>query len=142
LPKLVVTQYEGCAPLVKAFEEGATHAQPWTELDVPPGGLKSTRPPGDRAVLDLLRDTGGTAVAVSSADAISAATAMVRAEGLFPCPEAGTTVVGLREAMRRGIVSKDDSVVLMMTGNGLKSTQVLADGVVRRVAAGSPMPGV
>lgn len=139
LPKLVVTQYAGCAPIVRAFEGGHRASEVWTDLDVPPGGLKSTRPPGDRAVLKLLRETGGTAVAVSSEDAIAAATEVVRLEGLFPCPEVGTTVAGLRQALDTGVVKNDDRVVLMFTGSGLKSIPVLPDGAVQTVAAGEDL---
>ena len=80
LPKLIVTQYEGCAPIVRAFSAGAGRADVWTHLDVPPGGLKSARPPGDRAVLDLLRETGGDAIAISSDEAVGAATRRDAAE--------------------------------------------------------------
>lgn len=124
LPKLIIAQYEGCAPIVRAFEQGVDAAELWSELDVPPGGLKSTRPPGDKMVLKLLRDTGGTAVAVAAGDAIQAAADMTRLEGILPCPESATTVVGLREAMNRGVVDKDDRIVLVVTGSGLKSIPV------------------
>jgi threonine synthase len=141
LPRLVVTQYEGCAPLVRAFREGADHAEPWLDLDVPPGGLKSTRPPGDRAVLELLRETGGTAVEVSAGEAIAAAGAMARQEGLFTCPESATTLVGLRKALAAGVVEPGHEVVLMLTGNGLKSVPVLADGTPHRVTPDATLAG-
>lgn len=141
LPKLIVTQYAGCAPIVRAFESGAGHAHVWTDLDVPPGGLKSTRPPGDRAVLALVRETGGTAVAVSSREAIDAAATVTRCEGLFPCPEVGTTVAGLRSALAAGVLQGDARVVLMFTGSGLKSIPVLPEASVRRVAAHEALPG-
>lgn len=136
LPKLIVTQYEGCAPIVRAFEAGADKAEPWTELDVPPGGLKSTRPPGDRAVLKLIRETGGTAIAVATTDAVAAVGDVARQEGLFPCPEVGTTVVGLQKALAAGIVDSDARVVLMFTGSGLKSIPVLPEPATRTVQAG------
>ena len=133
LPKLIVTQYEGCAPIVRAFSAGAGRADVWTHLDVPPGGLKSARPPGDRAVLDLLRETGGDAIAISSDEAVVAATRAARLEGILPCPEAGTTVAGLEKALARGIVDRDANIVLMFTGSGLKSTSILPEGSYRTV---------
>ena len=133
LPKLIVTQFEGCAPIVRAFRGNADHAELWEELDVPPGGLKSTRPPGDKAVLELLRDTGGTAVAVSTADAMDATALMTRTEGLFPCPESATTVAGLRQALKSGVVARGDRVVLLVTGSGLKSVDALPEAAVRRI---------
>jgi threonine synthase len=141
LPKLIVTQYAGCAPIVRAFDSGQAASEVWTDLDVPPGGLKSTRPPGDRAVLELLRETGGTAVAVSTEDAITAATEVVRLEGLFPCPEVGTTVAGLRQAREAGVVNGDDRVVMMFTGSGLKSIPVLPDGTMETIQAGEVLSG-
>ena len=142
LPKLIVTQYEGCAPIVRAFAADFDHADVWTHLDVPPGGLKSPRPPGDRAVLALLRETGGGAIAVSSDEAIAAATKVARLEGLLPCPEAGTTVAGLEEALARGVVDRDANVVLMLTGSGLKSMSVLPEGSYRTVRSGQGLaPG-
>ena len=136
LPKLVVTQYEGCAPIVRAFAAGADHADVWTDLDVLPGGLKSPGPPGDRAVLALLRETGGSAIAVSSEEAVTAATKTARLEGLLPCPEAGTTVAGLAKALDHGLVDRDANVVVMLTGSGLKSTSVLPEGACRTVRPG------
>ena len=142
LPRLIVTQYEGCAPIVRAFCAGADHADVWTDLDVLPGGLKSPGPPGDRAVLELLRETGGSAVAVSSQDAIAAAAKTARLEGILPCPEAGTTVAGLAKALERGVVDRDANIVLMLTGSGLKSTSVLPEGSHRTARPGQGLaPG-
>ena len=139
LPKLVVTQYEGCAPIVRAFAAGADHADVWTDLDVLPGGLKSPGPPGDRAVLALLRETGGSAISVSSEEAVAAATKTARLEGLLPCPEAGTTVAGLAKALEHGLVDRDANIVLMLTGSGLKSTSVLPEGGYRTVRPGQAL---
>ena len=139
LPKLVVTQYEGCAPIVRAFAAGADHADVWTDLDVPPGGLKSPGPPGDRAVLELLRDTEGLAIAVSADEAIAAAAKTAQLEGLLPCPEAGTTVAGLERALERGLVARDANIVLMLTGSGLKSTSVLPEGGYRTARPGQAL---
>ena len=136
LPKLIVTQYEGCAPIVRAFRGNADHAELWEDLDVPPGGLKSTRPPGDRAVLDLLRNTGGSAVAVSTAAAMDATRLMTRTEGLFPCPELATTVAGLRQALAAGAVAPGDRIVLLVTGSGMKSVAAMPSDGVRRIGAG------
>ncbi|MEM9681701.1 MAG: threonine synthase [Pseudomonadota bacterium] len=139
LPRLVVTQYEGCAPIVRAFDGNSDHAELWEDLDVPPGGLKSTRPPGDKAVLRLLRDTGGTAIPVATADAMEATALMTRCEGLFPCPESATTVAGLKAALADGTVSPDERIVLLVTGSGLKSISALPEPRVRHVAPGEAL---
>ena len=126
LPTLIATQYEGCAPIVRAFDDGADAADLWTDLDVLPGGLKSTRPPGDKAVLKLVRETGGTAVAVSTKESLEATARLGRAEGLFVCPESATTLIGLERALDAGVVPHDARIVLLMTGSGLKSVPVLS----------------
>ena len=134
MPKLIATQYAGCAPIVRAFDQGQEHAELWTELDVPAGGLKSTRPPGDRAVLKLLRETNGAAIAVSAEEALAAVTEMARMEGLFTSPEVGTAIAGVRHALRRGVIERGERVVIMCTGSGLKSVPLLPSGAVRHVA--------
>ncbi len=115
----------GTAPIVRAFRENADHAELWTDLQVLPGGLKSTKPPGDKAVLKLIRETGGTAIAVSTQIALEATALMTRTEGIFPCPESATTVAGLKTALEEGIVTTDARIILMVTGSGLKSIPTL-----------------
>ncbi|MDX1488297.1 MAG: threonine synthase [Acidiferrobacterales bacterium] len=150
LPRLVVTQYEGCAPIVKAFKEGRERSELWENLDVLPGGLKSPRPPGDKTVLRILRKSGGTAVAVSSKQALENVDVMTRAEGIFPCPEAATVLSGLATGLAEGYIEHHDRIVLMNTGSGLKSipnlpepervtirtADDLAEAVSRRGSAG------
>jgi threonine synthase len=121
LPRLYVTQYEGCAPVVKAFDEGRSECSPWGKIDIPPGGLKSPNPPGGRAVLELIRKHGGGAISVTADEALAAVDEMTREEGLFACPESATTLVGLRKAVARGWVQKSEEAVLVSTGSGLKS---------------------
>ena len=121
MPRLYVTQYDGCAPVVKAYDEGRQECTPWGKIDIPPGGLKSPNPPGGRAVLKLIAAYGGGALAVSAGEAFAAVDEMAREEGIFACPESATTLVGLRKALARGWVSADEDVVLVSTGSGLKS---------------------
>jgi len=125
LPRLYITQYAGCAPLVKAWDEGRSECEPWGRIDIPPGGLKSPNPPGGRAVLELISKHGGGAVAVTSEDALTAVDEMTREEGVFPCPESATTLSGLRIAVARGWIGAEDEVVLVSTGSGLKSIPTL-----------------
>lgn len=127
LPRLYVTQYEGCAPVVKAFEEGLDACTPWGSIDIPPGGLKSPNPPGGRAVLALMRKHGGAAISVSTHEALAAVDELARTEGIFACPESATTLVGLRHALARGLVKPDEKIVLVNTGSGLKSIPTLEE---------------
>lgn len=126
MPRLYITQYEGCAPLVRAWEEGASECVPWGAIEIPPGGLKSPNPPGGSAVLELLRQHGGGALTVSAVEAFAAVDEMTAAEGIFPCPESATTLACLRKARERGWIGADDEVVLICTGSGLKSIPSLA----------------
>jgi threonine synthase len=121
MPRLYVTQYDGCSPVVKAYDEGREECTPWGKIDIPPGGLKSPNPPGGRAVLKLIAEHGGGALAVSAGEALAAVDDMAREEGIFACPESATTLVGLKKALARGWVSTDEDVVLVSTGSGLKS---------------------
>jgi len=121
LPRLIISQFDGCAPMVRAHEKGATRAAPWENIDIPPGGMRSARPPGDRAVLALLRDTGGAAIAVSSEEAVAAALEATCQEGLFVGTETGTVLAALRRARQSGILDAEDEVVAVSTAGGLKS---------------------
>jgi threonine synthase len=140
-PRLIVTQYEGCAPIVKAFQEGRERAETWGEPHVLPGGLKSPAPPGDKAVLRILRATGGTAIAVSTQQALACVTELARAEGIFACPEAATVLAGLRIALARGEVKAMERIVLMNTGSGLKSIPNLGEPPRVMVGAGGDLAG-
>ena len=135
LPKLVVTQFAGCAPVVKAFEEGRDDVEPWGELDVPPGGLKSPNPPAGKAVLAILRKHGGAAIAVTTGEAIREVGVIAQREGIFACPESATTIAGLRKALARGIVRTNERIVAVCTGSGTKSIPTLPEQLERRIAS-------
>jgi threonine synthase len=121
LPTLVVSQYAGCAPLVKAFDEGQDRCAPWGSIDIPPGGLKNPNPPAGALVLDLIRRHGGGAVAVSTTEAYAAVDELAATTGVFSCPESATTLAALKAARQRGWVATDSRVVILNTGSGLKS---------------------
>ncbi|MDB5922249.1 MAG: hypothetical protein JWN13_1185 [Betaproteobacteria bacterium] len=127
LPRLYVTQYEGCAPIVQAFEQKRAECSAWGKIDVPPGGLKSPNPPGGRGVLELIRKHGGGAIAVSASDAFAAVDELAREEGIFACPESATTLVGLTQAIARKWIKPLEHVVLVSTGSGLKSIPTLPE---------------
>jgi threonine synthase len=133
MPKLVVTQFAGCAPVVKAFDEHKEKVEPWGELDVPPGGLKSPNPPAGDAVLAIMKKHGGAAIAVSTEDAIREVGAVAQSEGIFACPESATTITGLRTALARGILKRSERIVIVSTGSGLKSIPTLPLVSERRI---------
>jgi threonine synthase len=133
MPRLIVTQYSGCAPAVKAFDEGRDDVEPWGEMDVPPGGLKSPNPPGGRGVLALIRQHGGAAIAVSTEEAMGAVGRLAHNEGVFACPESATTVAGLAKALKRGLVKADERIVIICTGSGLKSIPSLPEAPMKLI---------
>lgn len=133
LPRLVVTQYAGCAPTVKAFDEGKDDVEAWKEIDIPPGGLKSPNPPGGRAVLALIRKHGGAALAVTTDEAMDAVGRLARQEGIFACPESATTLAGLAKAVARGLVKADERIVILCTGSGLKSIPSLPEAPMKLI---------
>ncbi|MGH8619116.1 MAG: threonine synthase [Burkholderiales bacterium] len=128
LPRLLVTQWAGCGPLVKAWNENKNDVEPWTDLDVPPGGLKSVHPPGGRGVLELLARHGGGALAITLDEALREVREMAACEGILACPESATAVAGLRKALASGMVDRQDSIVVICTGSGLKSIPLLPAG--------------
>jgi threonine synthase len=133
MPRLIVTQYAGCAPTVKAFDEGKDDVEPWKEIDIPPGGLKSPNPPGGRAVLALIRRHGGAAVAVSTEEALREVGRLAQEEGIFACPESATTLAGLAKALDRGLAKPDERIVIVCTGSGLKSIPSLPEAPMKLI---------
>jgi threonine synthase len=125
LPRMYVTQYEGCAPIVQAFDQKRAECSPWGKIDIPAGGLKSPNPPGGRGVLELIRKHGGAAIAVSASEAFAAVDELAREEGIFACPESATTLVGLTKAIARKWIEPHEHVVIVSTGSGLKSIPTL-----------------
>lgn len=126
-PQLVITQYAGCAPIAKAFAEDRRDCEPWGSIDILPGGMKSPNPLSGAAVLALLRQTGGHAVSVTNEEALAAQAEICRAEGLFMCPEAATTLVGARKAIESRVVGENARIVLVGTASGLKSLSLVPD---------------
>ncbi len=135
MPRLLVTQYAGCAPAVRAFDEGRDTVEPWGALDVPPGGLKSPNPPAGAAVLAILRKHGGAAIAVETAEAMREVSAIAECEGIFACPESATTIAGIRKALARGIIEGSERIVVVCTGSGLKSIPTLPAHAERRITS-------
>jgi threonine synthase len=136
LPRFVVAQYEGCAPLVEAFGSGSAESQPWAEIATLPGGLRAPKPLADFLVLKILHETNGTAVAVSNEDALAAVRDVMLSDGVFLCPEAGTTIVALRQLLASGQIHPDESVAVINTGSGLKYASLFPIAI-NRVADGA-----
>jgi threonine synthase len=119
-PKMVVVQAEGCAPIVRAFERGERHAEPWQNAQTSAAGLRVPVAIGDYLILDAVRDSGGTAIAVSESDIRDAQVEMGRLAGVYAAPEAAATWAATCALRRGGFLQGDERVVLFCTGMGLK----------------------
>lgn len=126
LPKLVCVQAEGCAPLVKAFEEGREASDFWPNAHTIAGGIRVPKALGDFLVLQAVRDTGGTAIAIPDAETVEAMVDLARTDGAFICPEGATTLVAARKLRESGFLKESDRVVLLNTGTGLKYPDTLS----------------
>ena len=124
-PRMVAVQAEGCAPIVKAFEEGGESAEPWPDPSTMAAGLRVPSPVADYLILDAVRKSGGTAVTVPDQEMISCVEEIASTEGVFACPEGAATLAGLKKLLKEGSVSPDDTILLINTGSGLKYLDVL-----------------
>ena len=119
-PRMVAVQAEGCAPIVKAFEEGERHAEPWQDAHTIAAGIRVPAAVGDFLILDAVRESGGLAVAVSD-EAINAAhLECARNEGILLCPEGAATLAALKQELTSGRIKPNEKVVLFNCATGLK----------------------
>jgi threonine synthase len=119
-PRMVTVQSDGCAPMVRAFHEGQEFAKPWENARTVADGVRVPAAVGDFLILRALRESKGTAVAVSDEELMEGANAISRAEGIFACPEGGATLAAFRVLREQGWIADGESVVLFNTGTGLK----------------------
>ena len=119
-PRMVAVQAAGCAPVIKAFEEGAEVCQFWPDAHTLASGLRVPKSFADRLILADLRQSQGTAVAVSDAVILQAQRKLGSAEGIFAAPEGAATLAALEALLQQGWVQPDERIVLFNTGAGLK----------------------
>jgi threonine synthase len=121
LPRVVCVQAEGCAPVVKAWREGAATTSAWADPVTHAAGLRVPSPFAGRQMLQVLRETRGDAVAVSESAIRDAQRLLARLEGLWTAPEAAALVAALLHLNERGALTADARIVLVLTGTGFKS---------------------
>jgi len=119
-PRMVVVQAEGCAPIVRAFNKGERFAEAWDDAQTIAAGLRVPSAIGDYLILDAVRETGGTAVAVSEEAIRAAQLAMGRLAGIYAAPEAAATWAATGDLQKQGFLAGQERVVLFCTGMGLK----------------------
>ena len=120
LPRFVAVQAEHCAPVVKAFHEGAETTAAWENPTTHAAGLRVPSPFAGRQMLRVLRDTQGDAVAVTEDAIRDAQRLLARLEGVWTSPEGAALVAALQTMKARGAVAADARVVLVLTGAGIK----------------------
>jgi threonine synthase len=120
LPRFVVVQAAGCAPLVRAFERGEARAEPWADPRTVASGLRVPGTIGDHIILDVLARSHGAAVAVTDAEILAARDDLGHREGILAAPEAAATAAAARRLRESGWIAEDDDVVLFLSGNGFK----------------------
>jgi threonine synthase len=129
-PRLVAVQSTGCAPIVRAFGSGARRAEPWADAHTVAFGITVPSPLGDELILDALRDTAGTAIAVKDEDILADLREFGAKEGLLLCPEGAACLTAAKQLRAGGWIRGDERVVVLNTGAGLKYPETIeADGL-------------
>ena len=119
-PRMISVQSTGCAPIVKAFEEGKEKAEPWPEPQTIASGLRVPSAIGDFLMLRAIRESGGRAIAVEEERLTHAVLEIGRMEGVFAAPEGAATLLALERLVDDRQISASDRIVLFNTGTGLK----------------------
>jgi len=119
-PKMFAVQASGCAPIVKAWEDGVEHAERWENAHTVAAGIRVPKAVGDFLILRAVRESGGRGIAVDDSDILAATDDCARQDGLLMCPEGGATVAAWRKAVAEGWVEADDEAVLFNCATGLK----------------------
>jgi threonine synthase len=119
-PRMVTVQSDGCAPVVRAFENGDEFAEPWENARTVADGLRVPAAVGDFLILRALRESNGTAVSVADTDMIEACALMGRTQGIFPAPEGGATLAAFQKLRESRWIADGEKVLLFNTGSGHK----------------------
>ena len=124
-PRMYCVQAEGCAPIVRAFHDGAEHAEPWAGAETIAAGLRVPGAIGDYLILAALRESGGGALTVTDDEMMASVREVAALEGLFMSPEGAATAAAVPKLLEQGAVSPDEKILLLNTGSGLKYLDLL-----------------
>ena len=127
-PKMIAVQAAGCAPIVRAFATGATHAERWENAATVAPGLRVPAAIGDYLILAAIRDSGGTAIAVSDDELLTGMRLASEREGFFVSPESGAAVIAARTLRESGFLQPDHLTVIFLTGSGLMHADLIPPG--------------
>jgi threonine synthase len=124
-PRMIAVQAEGCAPIVRAFAAGQRHADPVEDAHTVASGLRVPVAIGDYLILQAIRESGGTAVTVTDDELRAGMMELAAMEGVFTAPEAAATVAALPKLRETGALHREDRVLLLLTGAGMKYTELV-----------------
>lgn len=133
-PRMVAVQAAGCAPIVRAWEQGARHAAKWENAATVAAGIRVPGAIGDFLILDAVRESNGFAMAVDDADILGARDRIACEDGLLLCPEGAATAVAWEQAVERGLIGRNDRTVLFNCATGLKYPMPASDKRLDRFA--------
>jgi threonine synthase len=119
-PKMIAVQAEGCAPIVRAWDRKAEVSEFWEDASTLASGLRVPKALGDYLVLQAVRESGGTALAVTDAEMMRACEDLASHEGLFVAPEGGACIAALRKLRLSGFLRANDRILIYNTGSGYK----------------------
>ena len=124
LPKMHAVQSTGCAPIVDAFNRQTERSTPWKNAATIAPGIRIPTPFADDLILSALRESNGSAIAVTDDEILAAMKIVSSSEGIDVCPEGAATFAALSHLRKDGVISENDSVVLFNTGTGLKHPEL------------------
>ena len=119
-PKMIAVQADGCAPIVKAFQEGNEHAPVWENATTAAAGIRVPVAVGDFLILRAVRESGGFAVSVSEEDIFETRDDAAKRDGVLLCPEGAATLAAYELALKDGLVKKNETAILYNCATGLK----------------------
>ena len=125
-PTMICVQSDGCAPIPKALHEGKATAEMWPDAHTLAAGLRVPKAFADFVILDIVRQSGGTAIAVSDELIMDGVKEMASREGIFAAPEGGAALAAYEQLLKQGFLKDGDRVVLFNTGSGYKYLDVFA----------------
>jgi threonine synthase len=128
-PRMFAVQAQGCAPIVRAFAQGSASAEEWPNPATLAAGLRVPSALGDFLMLRALRESDGSALAVSDDDMLAAARELAQSEGVVTSPEGGATLAALKKLLRDGQLAGHETIVLFLTASGYKYMEALEKAV-------------
>ncbi len=126
-PRMVAVQSDGCAPVVRSFLNGSTTCEKWINAETIADGLRVPKPLADTLILKTIRESNGCATTVSDAEIQNAIIRLARKEGILACPEGAATLLALESLLSSEWINKNDRVLLLNTGSGLKYSELMEE---------------